>query len=57
MRAINHRGFYSKITILALKLPHKKQINTLGAATKQERWLMAQARYVIVWFFKNLIMI
>ena len=25
-RAINHRGFYSKITILALKLPHKKRI-------------------------------
>ena len=25
-RAINHRGFYSKITILALKLPHEKRI-------------------------------
>ena len=35
-RAINHRGFYSKITILALKLSHKKrikiafQLKTLG---------------------------
>ena len=27
-RAINHRGFYSNITILAMKLPHKKCTKT-----------------------------
>ena len=28
IRVINHRGFYSKITILTLKLPEKKRIKT-----------------------------
>ena len=53
-RAINHRGFYSKITILSLKLPYKRRIKTafllkaLGVVTKQVWWLMARVRYLLI---------
>ena len=47
-RAINHRGFYSKIIIWGLRLSHKKAnkkcilaYNLRGAATNGERPLVA----------------
>ena len=51
-RAINHRGYYSKIMFLALRLSHKKRIKMLfslkswGAAINQERPLLVRLRYV-----------